>query len=706
MKKIVSMLLAIAMLVTLMVPVMASEQTTADKELANAIAAVKQKIEIPTDLKTFNYYINSNGDLTTWNFDWSSDEGKQISVSINEKNLINRYYYFDNSSYAKKLPKYSKEQASIVAEKFINKIDSNLLKQYVAVEKENLYTDDKDYIFYYIRNVNGIKLFTDNISISVNKYSGLVEAYDCRFSNNVTFEDASNIISSEQAKKAFIDKLGLKMVYITKDDNKSSFLAYVPKYTNKYINAITGEIENVPDTSIRIQFDEKASTYAVASASYGAVNKLTPEELDAVKGMTDVMSKENADKKVRSISLLGIDDGFKLTNSNLNKGWKDDESFEWYLRYEKEISKDLNAYRTVRIDAKSGEILEFDINPVKEVMTRKTKEEAKTICDNVLKSLMPSKYDKLKYDNSYSESMEDKQDRFVFRFSRIENEIESYDNDVTITYDNKAGIVTRLSNNWNNNVVFEAPKETISIDKVYDTLFNKIGYEVRYLRKYATEEKAVIYDGDEDTFDAVLGYVINSDRPNIISATTGDILNRSGEIYKGKVILDYTDINGLKAENEIKILTQMGIKYKDKDNELKPKESLLQKDYLMLLCQLNDQLYFDDEMDDKDIDNMYNILISNGVITKQEKAPMSKLTREDAAKYFVRFLRYKDVAELKDIFKANFKDANKINPNLIGYVCIASGLKAMNGSNGYFNPKSNMTRLDGLLSIYSYLRNK
>lgn len=712
MKRIISMLLVVIMTITFMVPVMASDETSADNALANAIKAVKEKIEIPKDCNKFNYNINSEGDMTSFNLEWTNDsEGKTINVTIDENNLIRHYYWYDRStnSYEKKIPKFSEDQGLEIAEKFINNLDSKLLKQYKLIKQNNTYREDNEYIFNYVREANGIKYYSNNIRININKFTGVVSNYNCTHSRQVTFEDASKLISNEQAKKAFIDKLGLKLVYMikTKDKKQTSYLAYVPKYSNKYIDGLTGEVEDITEYYLFDEMGIKYEAKSMAASAAGVNINLTPEEIDAVKSMSDVMSKENADKKVRGISFFGLDDGFKLTNSYLSKDWRDNESFIWYFNYTKEISKDKVLYRDIQIDAKTGELQSFGFNGSQDEGTKpkKTEEEAKAFCEDVLKSLMASKYDKLKYDDSYSNSFEkNTQDYFTFRFVRMENGVECPDNYVQVTYDNLTGNVNRANSNWSKNITFEVPKDTIAIEKVYSIIFDKIGYDIRYVRDYSKVENEKVWRESEEPYAAVLGYFINTDKPAVISANTGDILDYSGEVYKDNEVIDYTDIKGLKAENEIKILTQMSVRYLE--DELKPNTSLLQKDYFILLSQLNNQFYFGNKMDDEAIENMYNSLIYSGIITKEEKAPTSTLSREDAAKYFVRFLGYKNVAEIKGIYKANFKDANKINPDMLGYVCIASGLKAMNGSDGNFYPKSKMTRLEGLLSIYSYLSNK
>jgi len=711
-KKIISMLLAVAMVITFMAPVMASNSTSADLGLENAIKAVKEKIDIPKDCDKFTYNINNQNGLNSWNLGWSNEElQKFINVTIDENNFITSYYSNQYANYEKKIPKYSKEQGREIAEKFISNIDPKLLPQYKSVENnEYTYSSDRDYYFNYVRQKDGINYSTDNINVNVNSYTGQVTSYNCNFSNKTTFEDASKIISLEQAKKAFIEKLGLKLVYNVKTENEkiSTYLAYLPKNPNKYIDALTGEVET-SNGNYRIYFDESTKMLESAAGSNANV-ALTPDEINAVKGISNLMSKEDADKKIRDIRFFNLDSEFKLSNAYLSKGWRSSDLLIWSLTYSKIINKDTNQTREIQvsIEAKSGDVQNFwTYYPSAEgAKPQKTEEQARVICDDTLKNLVTGNYAKLKYDDTYSNYYDKSQNQFTFRYVRIENGLECPSDYVNITYDNLSGNVTNMDSNWTQNLKFDTPNPTISIDKAYEVLFSKIGYDIQYINDYSNNASdKVIMPTQMDSNKAVLGYFINGNKPNIISATTGDILNYAGKIYKENVVSDYTDIKGLKAENQIKILTQMSIRYKE--NELKPNDSLLQKDYFLLLSKLNDQYYYDQNLDeDKAIEQMYNGLISQGIITKAEKAPLSTITREEAAKYFVKFLKFGQIAEIKGIFKSDFKDTNKINPDLLGYVCIMSGLKAMKGDNGYFNPKSKITRLEGLLSIYSYLSNK
>lgn len=711
MKKIITFMLAIALLVTSMSPVMASGSTSADKGLENAIKAVKERISIPADCSKFTYNIYNREGMVIWNLGWSNEKDqKYINVTIDENNFISNYSSYQYSSKnEKKLPKLSKSQGEDIAEKFVNKLNPALLSEFMRRDNSDR-TQDKEYYYSYVRRVNGIDFPEDTISISVDNYTGQVTNFSCGYSKNTKFESADKVISLEQAKKAYIEKLGLKLVYNYKNENDKviAYLAYVPKDSYKYIDAITGEVEK---TSRRPEILHGASKEKMAIGDSTAEVALTPEEIDAVKDMAGLLTKEELDSKVRAISQFKLDSGFSLTSAELGKEWRNKDSLAWYLRYTKVINKETNQIRevSVSLDARSGDILDFwtYYDSPADAKPQETKEDARKISDVVLESLIPSHYAKVKYDDTYYSYDEAQNQQFNFRYVRVENGLECPGDYITITYDNLSGNVTSINSNWTKDLKFGDTKNAIAIEKAYNVLFdnNMIGYGIQYIGENGDANAKKILTDKSGPDKAVLGYLINSSKPCIINAETGDVLNYSGVAYSDINVTDYTDIKGLYAENKIKILTQLSIRYQE--NELKANEQLLQKDYFIILCQLNDLYYFESGVDKGTaVERMYDNLINTGIITKAEKAPTSTLTREEAAKFFVRFLRLDQVAEIKGIFKSDFKDASKINPELLGYVCIASGLKAMNGSNGYFNPKNKMTRLEGLLTIFGYLDNK
>ncbi|MGI6703732.1 MAG: hypothetical protein ACOX42_06875 [Clostridia bacterium] len=131
----------------------------------------------------------------------------------------------------------------------------------------------------------------------------------------------------------------------------------------------------------------------------------------------------------------------------------------------------------------------------------------------------------------------------------------------------------------------------------------------------------------------------------------------------------YTDIDGHFAENQIASLAEYGISLAG--TEFRPDETIAQKDFLRLLAKAAG--YYGSFDDDEELEEMYNRLIREKVVTREEKNPDADVTREEAVKFIVRSLKFQDVADIKGIFVTGFKDQGSISPDLVGYVAIAKG---------------------------------
>jgi hypothetical protein len=719
MKKIISAVLTIALMVTCAIPAMAAEST--DKELENAIRSAKAKIAVPADCSKFSYYINTQNDnKKVWSLSWNSTNySKSVSVSIDSTGFISSFYSYTSYDYEKKLPKYTKEQGQKIAETFINKINPGLISKYKLVPNINQYYDSNSYNYTYIRQVNGIPFNRDSINISVNNKTSEINNFNCQYSDLV-FPSASKAINTEAAQKAFTDKLGLKLVYLSKQENDkiSTYLAYIPKDTNKYIDAETGEVKDNYYMYGPYYGTAGAELKSMANSNAVASN-LSPEEVEAVKNVSNLISKEDADKKVRALSFLNMDEGFTLNRFELSRDWRDPKGVLWNLGYSKPNKDNPNITRSVDVtmDAKTGEIVSFwtYYTPDKDAKAKLTREQARAAIDESLKTVLGSKYSKVKYDSSYydyyaqmGKTPNDPLDSYTFRYNRVENGIEFPNNAVTVNYDNLTGNITNVSRDWNNDLTFVDPKNVIPLTQANETLFSQIGYGLGYSTEYPSEYDLKFGTDPSKKAKVILGYFINSNMPQIISAINGKVLNSDGSEYKVLATSDYKDIKGNRYENQIKLLTQMNVRYVE--DLLKSNENVKQQDYFILLSKLTDVYYFDINSfisdKKKNVDNMYETLISMKIISANDKRPDATVTREEAAKYLVDFLRMNKVASIKDIFVCKFKDANKISPDKVGDVCIATGLKAMNGIGGNFNPKALVTRDEALMIVYNFLQNQ
>jgi hypothetical protein len=104
-------------------------------------------------------------------------------------------------------------------------------------------------------------------------------------------------------------------------------------------------------------------------------------------------------------------------------------------------------------------------------------------------------------------------------------------------------------------------------------------------------------------------------------------------------------------------------------------------------------------------DDFYNALESMDILKKTEAAPASILTRQDAAKFMVRYLGLEKAAEHPAIFKSVFKD--NIAASYQGYAALVNGLNIMKGDlNGRFNGTQQMTNGQAAVAIYQLLQVK
>ncbi len=199
--------------------------------------------------------------------------------------------------------------------------------------------------------------------------------------------------------------------------------------------------------------------------------------------------------------------------------------------------------------------------------------------------------------------------------------------------------------------------------------------------------------------DIKLVYSVKQDKPAIFDAFSGEILDGSGKPFVERKVVEYSDIDGHYAENQIAALAEYGISLPGE--AFRPNESIVQKDFLRLLVKAMG--YYGAYDDDEALDDMYNLLIREKVITREEKNPEAAVTREEAVKFVVRSLGFQEVADIKGIFVTGFKDQGSISPELVGYVAIAKGLGIVGGSGGNFNPKAGLSRAEAAVMLYNYL---
>jgi hypothetical protein len=699
--------LVLLLAVTAFMPVQGLAQE--DKALEQAIRAVKAKIEVPQNFTEFNYYTYSDGDRISWYLDWNSKDMLEgsLSVRVDDRGDILSYSLYRPYDYdsARKFPKISRQEARGTAEAFIERMKPGLLSGLELEEQSGLQQLGRTHSFTYIRLENGIPYPANTVNVEVNSETGEVQSYSYNWSEDARFPQPADVIDLDGAQRAYKEQLGLKLIYeySYEDEVSRVYAVYVPVYGSNYgIDALTGE-------KIRVNpyygvYPLRGAQEADMEKSMGGASALTPEEQKAVEEMASMVSREKAESIARGLRELEITRGYKLAGSYLQKELNAKGSYTWEFNFESEGQENGRPSNIwVRLDARDGSLKGYNrYIPIDGQREGKyTEDKARAAVEKFVKAVSGGKFDDMVFDPAYEENYyplaEGKNPvSYTFHYTREVNGVQFPANYIHVGFDAVNGKVTSFNMSWYD-LEFPSMEGVLEMEDIYDKLFADVGLALMYSNIYKENHReAVIY---REQPEIRLVYSVKQDKPAIFDAFSGEILDGSGKPFVEKKAVEYTDIDGHFAENQIAALAEYGISLPG--TEFRPGQNIAQKDYLRLLAKAMG--YYGSFDDDKGLEDLYNRLIRERVITKEEKNPDGAVTREEAVKFLVRALGYQDVADIKGIFVTGFKDQGSIDPALVGYVAIAKGLGIVGGSGGYFNPKNSVTRAETAVMLYNYL---
>ena len=532
---------------------------------------------------------------------------------------------------------------------------------------------------------NDIPYYDNNISVYVDNSTGEVKNYNTKWDMDLKFIDTKDIITLEKAKSLYKEKIGLDLIYKSSYEKgePKRFLVYGPLNKDLAINAKNGELALIHRGYV---IYESVKDSAV-EAEVGAV-ELSPEEEKAIEEISSLIAKEEAEKLAREI--LELDEEDNLTNINLFKSWKNDNEYNWTMSFEKNLDEK-SFYSSISINAKTKKLLNFFKNtPINgDEKVKLNKEESLNLAKEFIKKFNQDNYNEIELRENPMDTNPTEEKQYNFDFIRkIDNAYVEGDS-ISINVDAVNGSIKQYRLNWTNKD-FPSKDNIISLDKAYDVLFNNIELELIYVDD--------LHDGkSKDKKEAILVYGLKNDKPGNIDPISGLVLNDNGKPYEEAKVTHYKDIEKSYAKDKINILAQYGIALAGED--FKPKDKIIQKDFLYLLLKSKDSYY---GMEDSE-DDLYRQLMNMGIIKEGERSPEKLVTKEEAVRYLIRSLNYGKVADLDHIYKDIFKDTKDISPELKGYISIAYGLEIIQGYNGKLNPKAELKREDGASMIYNLL---
>ena len=710
--------------------------------LEKVISLVKSRLEIPTAYTEFSSDVYDNGGKTMFRLRWSNSSyyfspvNGSIEVTVDENGIVNNYYsysYDRNYDYNRRLPSITAVQAAERAQRFLMGMCPDIAKEVSydkAAERCNIEYDGS-YSFYYYRQVNGIPYYDNSIYIQVNGQTGVISSMSRNWNDSLVFPKADKVISAVKAKDAYKKEIGLRLRYrLTSGQNGlKATLQYSPAASDMLyaIDAVTGG-----KLAVNTIYNPYNDYVYRPDMSYAV--PVSDSELNEIRQLKSLMDEKTGEKQARSMTELGIDSAYRLNRYSYNR--TAGSGYTLQLEFIKpsameDIGKDIppeklkammaagvgGGYANIVFDAATSELISFNTggNSTGAVAGKGfARAELQKTAEAFLGKYKSARFKQVElsestpYVNDYMMKfgMAGPENSGSFVYNRKVNGITVEGNSLNINLDTATGRITSYSEVWDD-VDFAPADGIISLDKAYEVLFGQNALELKYAATVdsgADPNGVSVTTGKPVSPGTKLVYSTGNNKPVVIDALKGILVNGgTGEEYIDKNTISYDDLAGDPHRAEIESLAKSGLLPLEKS--FRPGDAMLQKNFLCILFQLRGNSLPGmslGEMTQTAQDGMYRQLISDGILTEEERAPDAMLTKGQAVKFLLKAVGYGKFAEMKGIFDCSFADKAEIEPGLLGYAAIAGSLGIVEGQS--FEPKKELTRLEAVMMIYKYVK--
>lgn len=707
----------------------AKEPANSSKEptqtgLATAISIVKAIIQVPSEYSVFNYYYNDGGDFSKayWSLNWSTNDGVSgIQVNCDEDYHITYYSKYDSEQTGSGVAKYLRSELKSTAEEFIRKVaqETNGKLEYIDSDFEGIYSNN--YVYLYQRTENGIGMPENTVRVTVNCITGEVTSLSVKWLYDVKIPAEKAKLTKEEAAKLIKEQMKMKLMYRTdyigiydsvKGTNVTkAFLVYEPTLPYISIDAKTGKVYLTKSEWANNDYGsivkDEAATGAVGYKK-SMNSTLTPEELEKVEELKNIISKEKAISIVTGNKDLYLDKEMVQYNADLNKM---DSTYVWNISLndprEVNYEKDQDTYRGyayATVDAVSGKILSFYAS-VRDHYDEKTQKwntvkikydqaASKKILENFLKTQMPTRFKNsvlsIEANDYVAYYKNDKPiyGGYRYQYNRVNEGIEYPYNSIYGSVDGVTGKIYSFGSYWDESVTFEAPVGIISADQAMDYYLAKDGYGLKYeinqVNKIDLNKTDEGYYSSQTKVEYEVRLVYRPDvTPSYISPFTGDQLDASGKIYQKTAAYAYEDVTDQIKYKNVLLLSDMNIGFEG--GKFLPEQSITVGELNSLLNKIG-----------------YNVYRASDEESASDK---SLITREELAQLFIDKLGLTKMAAISSIYKTGFEDESSINEKYFGAVALAKGLGIIKADTlNRFNPSFRVTRAEAVDMIIEYIR--
>lgn len=725
MKKLLSLILTLALACSLAVPAAAAGQ--ADERLAAVTAQVKTTLDLDTDSYT-EFYGNLDDDplCPTWYLEWYGD-GKSLSVSAAEDGKVLSYYRSADSAvsssnqFAPTFPAGDRESAKQAALAFLDK---------VLAEGETAALDETRgatirlgatrYRFYGEILVNGLSAGLP-FSIAVNCEDNAVVSFYRDDLGGLIMGDVPSPQAKTTAAQA-ADKLrttlAMRLEYVLPEDSTQAVLRYLPESGDEYyVDAATGELVNLSELYRQAAEGDFGAYKNYATGAEATADTAAPEEAglsaaeqEGVTKLEGVLDRDALDAQVRALSELGLDD-YTLATVSYSVGREADENgvtpVTATLRYGKQVGS-ASWRRTAAVDARTGELLSlYSFAPLTEDGPERTVDagQAQKAAGDFLASLAPDQSGRTALYNSSDALESEYAVSHSFTYAQKENGYFYTGNVFYVGVDATDGSISSYEKVFDDTVTFDSPDGIISMEDAINAWLGTYETSLRYILVPAAidfsqpEYKPLEAMGYSYLYRLALGYQLErDDYLTGIDAKTGQPTAPSWTA--AETAITYDDLDGHWAREKIETLARYSVGYTG--GSFQPGKVMTQLDLVALLVSTEGYLYQPDE--EGAADSLYERAYSLGILERGERDDGALLTRAQTVKLILDAAGYGPVARLEGIFRTGFFDDGEIPAAYYGYAALAQGLGVVGGAPGSkFLPNAGTTRAEAAVMLYNLM---
>jgi|GEM_PF-2258027 len=697
MKRLMCVILSVVMLFSLCGTAFAAE----DSEMTNAVKIAKSRLEIPAAFTEFSSGKYEAGGQNVYELIWknTAENPSSINASVLASGEIISYYYRDGErDYDKSgIAAYSKEEYLRIAKEWISRVNPSYAPE--LGDADEVYiggVHSYNVSVRFGRTINSVPVYSDNVHISIDKYNGRVLSMNSQWTHPEKIEDAENVISVDEAGKILGEMSSLTLRYHKLQDEARAVLMYTPARFGMMIDAHSGE-------EFTVEYVDSEEGDAGGGAS-GTVNdsatnekyesELTREELENIEELESLLSKNEISAIIAKMAGAAVS-SFKVKTVTYRQtgSAEDEKTYEarvFLTNGEKESAN-------VVLDAATGELKSLytylEYNPDKKQTKKRAdmKQTAKRFIDTWASDVADKAY-------VFETEAEEKENTSgYFAFNHNENGIEYQGNRITVRVDESTGKILSFTKYWDNEITFDAPDGSISLEEATEKYIESAGAALCYV---ATGREMYASNNAERL---ALVYRFSDDAPAYVDAKNGECYDWSmGQEQESPDEYELQpDIKNHWAKHAVETLADNGIVI-SYDELFRPDEAITQKE-IALIMDCFDGGYRPYEVTENDYASYIDRFVRREVIKGGEKNPDKKVTREECAAYLVRMFGYGSAAELKGIYKTGFSDEAQMSADKVGYVAIAKALGLISGNGGKFNPKKNVTRAEIATMLYNAL---